>query len=161
MLFTLPSEIQRRVLRYVGEVDLCDEGPHHMHRASLVYLDARKSIVCVPRQLYLVSHWHTYYPCGAQLQKLFRDVIPVHAFARDEDTYRLLSVEVRPSRKYAHAWSRLTTPYNNGERCTRIEPVCPSGFVAGPGHAIRSRPRGALEPFSFLVDTNDAILGEC
>ena len=139
MLTFLPTELQRRVLPYVGEIDLCDSSDHHMHRGSLVFVDARKQVVCVPRQLYVVSHWHTWYPCGTELLKLFRDVAPVRATVRATETYELSRVILRAAQ--------------------HLE-VYPSGFVPAMGHVIRSRPWGALEPFPFIIETKDAELPE-
>ena len=160
MLTLLPTELQRRVLPYVGELDLCDSSDHHMHRGSLVFVDARKQVVCVPRQLYVVSHWHTWYPCGTELQKLFRDVVPVHATVRDTDNYELSRVVLRPSRRHVHAWSRLRTLYGETQQPSGDLEVYPSGFVPAMGHVIRSRPWGALEPFRFIIETNDADVPE-
>lgn len=170
MLFALPTEIQRRVLPYVGELDLCDTSDHSMHKGSLVFLDARQMVVCVPRQLYVVSHWHTWYPCGTKLQKLFRDVVPVHVPVRDTDTYELRRIVMRKRdhRRTRAAMTfvqhcRLCQIYRYGKHIKRsVEEleVYPSGLVPRMGHVIRSRPWGALEPFCFIVETNDTSSAE-
>ena len=86
--------------------------------------------------------------------------MPVHATVRDTDNYELSRVALRPSRRHVHAWSRLRTLYGETQQPSGDLEVYPSGFVPEMGHVIRSRPWGALEPFRFIIETNDADVPE-
>ena len=148
LLGGLPDDLVRKILRMVGEVHIAGHPFFSEHDlASLVLLRGR-GVVLVPRQLYLVSDWHTWYASSGY--KL-RRVIPVTKVERFGRHGGWLLRRLHAARGVAgHAGAVRSSTEANTLSVTywsskRIR-------VPWSNDMVFSRKRGQLEPFSFKYD---------
>ena len=131
---TLPLDVVRVVVRFVGELKVGDGWAD----AVDLMLFQRKP-VCVPRQLYVVTRWHTEMFMAKHLYR-HRDVYRVSDVLRHATTDEPVAVHCDPSLGHRYP-PTLLTHY-----------VAPDGYVPKLSANVVSVRWGSLEPFHHRID---------
>lgn len=131
---TLPLDVVRVVVRYVGELKVGDGWAD----AVDLMLFERKP-VCVPRQLYVVTRWHTEMFMAKHLYR-HRDVHRVANVLRHAYTDEAVAVHCAPSLR--HRFPPAMLPLY----------VAPDGYVPKLSANVVAVRRGSLEPFHHRID---------
>ena len=130
----LPFDVMRVVVRYVGELKLGDGWAD----AVDLMLFQRKP-VCVPRQLYVVTRWHTEMFMAKHIYR-HRDVYRVSDVLRHATTDEPVAVHCDPSLGHRYP-PTLLTHY-----------VAEDGYVPKLSAYVVAVRRGSLEPFHHRID---------
>jgi len=154
----LPYDIIRKITRMVGEVSITQYWESEHDLASLVLLRGRGEVVLVPRQLYVVSKWHTWFALTTWRERGASRLRLPGLLEKRRTVTPVTKVE-RFGRDGGYCVRRLRLKHPIGNHCNdksaaSVSVVYHAGFMEVPwsGDVIMSKRRGMIEPFHFIID---------